>query len=313
MNLILFLLGAIFNLLFIYLLIPLLNRLKLGQHVYELAPESHQKKQGVPTMGGVSFVIITSLLAFIFIGLRESHLLTIFSTILYGLIGFIDDGMKLFKEENKGLSAKEKILLQILASILLAYLIGDRGTRILVPFTKLYINLGFLYYPFVVVFMTLLVNSTNLTDGVDGLLASVSFVAILFFLFVTRDLFMPEQFKLVLIFLGSLLGYVYYNKFPAKIFMGDTGSMAIGGFIGTLMLLTGTPLFIFFIGFIYVAESLSVVLQVWSFQTRGRRIFKMSPIHHHYELLGYSENKIVLGFCAATFVGLLIALLAYRI
>lgn len=113
--------------------------------------------------------------------------------------------------------------------------------------------------------------------------------------------------------MGSLLGYIYYNRFPAKIFMGDTGSMAIGGFIGTLMLLTGTPLFIFFIGFIYVAESLSVILQVWSFQTRGKRIFKMSPIHHHYELLGYSENKIVLVFSAATFVGVLVALLAYRI
>lgn len=313
MNIILFLLGAILNLLFIYFLIPLLSRLKLGQHVYELAPESHQKKQGVPTMGGISFVITTSILSFIFLGLRESHVLVVFATILYGFIGFADDGMKLFKAENKGLSARQKIVFQVLASIFLAFLLGERGTRLLVPFTKLYINLGLFYYPFVVVFMTLLVNSTNLTDGVDGLLASVSFVAILFFLFVTKDLFMPELFRLVLIFLGSLLGYIYYNKYPAKIFMGDTGSMAIGGFIGTMMLLTGTPLFIFFIGFIYVIESLSVVLQVWSFQTKGKRIFKMSPIHHHYELSGYSENKIVLSFSAVTLVGLLLALLAYRI
>ncbi|HZK10510.1 MAG TPA: phospho-N-acetylmuramoyl-pentapeptide-transferase [Clostridia bacterium] len=299
--------------LLIYFLIPLLNRLKLGQHVYELAPDTHQKKQGIPTMGGISFVMVTSLLAFVFIGLKEEHVLVIFSMILFGLIGFLDDSMKLFKEENKGLTAKEKIILQIIASFFMAFLLGDKGTRILVPFTRYYLNLGILYYPFVAVFLTLLVNSTNLTDGVDGLLASVSFVASLFFLFVTKDLFKPELYRLTLIFLGSLLGYIYYNRFPAKIFMGDTGSMAIGGFIGTMMLLSNTPLFIFFIGFIYVIESLSVVLQVWSYQTRGVRIFKMSPIHHHYELSGYNENKIVLSFAIVTFVGLLIGLLAYRI
>ncbi|NLY37300.1 MAG: phospho-N-acetylmuramoyl-pentapeptide-transferase [Tissierellia bacterium] len=313
MNLFLFILSGAINLLLIYFLIPLLNRLKLGQHVYELAPESHQKKQGVPTMGGISFVITTSLLAFVFIGLKEKHLLVVFSMILFGLIGFLDDSMKLFKAENKGLSAKEKLILQILASLFMAFLLGDKGTRVLLPFTGIYINLGILYYPFVAVFMTLLVNSTNLTDGVDGLLATVSFVTCLFFLVVTKDLFMPELFRLTLIFLGSLLGYIYYNRYPAKIFMGDTGSMAIGGFIGTMMLLTSTPLFIFFVGFIYVIESLSVILQVWSFQTKGVRIFKMSPIHHHYELSGYSENKIVLSFAAVTFVGLLLGLLAYRI
>lgn len=313
MNLFLFILSGVINLLLIYFLIPLLNRLKLGQHVYELAPESHQKKQGVPTMGGISFVITTSLLAFIFIGLKEKHLLVIFSMILFGLIGFLDDSMKLFKEENKGLSARQKLILQIAASLFMAFLLGDKGIRILIPFTRIYINLGIFYYPFVAVFLTLLVNSTNLTDGVDGLLASVSFVACFFFLAVTKDLFMPELFRLTLIFLGSLLGYIYYNRYPAKIFMGDTGSMAIGGFIGTMMLLTSTPLFIFFVGFIYVVESLSVVLQVWSFQTKGVRIFKMSPIHHHYELSGFSENKIVLSFAAITFVGLLLGLLAYRI
>lgn len=313
MNLFLFILSGLINLLLIYFLIPLLNRLKLGQHVYELAPESHQKKQGVPTMGGISFVITTSLLAFVFIGLKEKHLLVIFSMILFGLIGFLDDSMKLFKEENKGLSARQKLILQIAASLFMAFLLGDKGIRILVPFTRIYINLGILYYPFVAIFLTLLVNSTNLTDGVDGLLATVSFVACFFFLAVTKDLFMPELFRLTLLFLGSLLGYIYYNRYPAKIFMGDTGSMAIGGFIGSMMLLTSTPLFIFFVGFIYVVESLSVVLQVWSFQTKGVRIFKMSPIHHHYELSGFSENKIVLSFAAITFVGLLLGLLAYRI
>ena len=204
-------------------------------------------------------------------------------------------------------------LSSMIATLFMAFLLGDKGTRVLVPFTAFYINLGIFYYPFVAVFMTLLVNSTNLTDGVDGLLSTVSFVACFFFLAVTKDLFMPELFRLTLIFLGSLLGYIYYNRFPAKIFMGDTGSMAIGGFIGTMMLLTSTPLFVFFIGFIYVVESLSVVLQVWSFQTKGVRIFKMSPIHHHYELSGYSENKIVLSFAAVTLVGLLLGLLAYRI
>lgn len=313
MNIILFLLSGILNVLFIYFLIPLLNNMKLGQHVFELAPESHQKKEGVPTMGGISFIIITSLLSFLTLGLNQQHVLVIFSTILFGLIGFLDDGAKLLKAENKGLSAKQKIILQVIASIIIAYLVGDRGVRVLLPFSKKYTNLGIFYYPFVVLFMTALTNSTNLTDGVDGLLASVSCVALIFLVLVTKDLYMQDLTRISLIFMGSLLGYIYYNRFPAKIFMGDTGSMAIGGFIGTLMLLTGTPLFIFFIGFIYVAESLSVILQVWSFQTRGKRIFKMSPIHHHYELLGYSENKIVLVFSAATFVGVLVALLAYRI
>lgn len=313
MNIILFLLSGIINMLFIYFLIPLLNNMKLGQHVYELAPESHQKKQGVPTMGGISFIIVTSLLSFLTIGFSQQHVLVIFSAILFGLIGFMDDGTKLLKAENKGLNAKQKIVLQVIASIIIAYLVGERGVRVLLPFTKKYINLGVFYYPFVVLFLTALTNSTNLTDGVDGLLATVSFVALFFLALVTRDLYMPELSRLTFILMGSLLGYIYYNKFPAKIFMGDTGSMAIGGFIGTLMLLTGTPLFIFFIGIIYFAETLSVILQVWSYQTRGKRIFKMSPIHHHFELIGYSENKIVLSFAAVTFVGVLLALLAYRI
>lgn len=313
MNIILFLLSGILNVVFIYFLIPLLNNLNLGQHVFELAPESHQKKQGIPTMGGISFIIISSFISFLSMGLNQSHVLVIFAMILFGLIGFADDGAKLLKAENKGLSARQKIVFQILASILIAFLVGDRGVIILIPFTKHYINLGIFYYPFVIIFMTALTNSTNLTDGVDGLLASVTFVALIFLLLVSKDLFMDELFRLTLIFMGSLLGYLHYNVYPAKIFMGDTGSMAIGGFIGTIMLLTGTPLFIFFVGFIYFIESLSVILQVWSFQTRGKRIFKMSPIHHHYELKGFSENKIVISFSAVTFVGLLLALLAYRI
>lgn len=313
MNIVAFLISGLGNMVLIYFLIPLLIKLKFGQNIYELAPESHQKKQGVPTIGGLSFVFTTSVLSFLYLGFHSKHVLVIFAMILFGLIGFIDDALKVFKEENKGLGAREKLVLQVLASLLLAYLLRDQAQRILIPFTGSYINLGFLYYPFVVVFMTALTNSTNLTDGVDGLLASVSFVAVLFFLWVTKDLFQKELFVLSILFLGSLLGYLYYNRFPAKIIMGDTGSMAIGGFIGSLMLISSTPLFIFFIGIIYVVESLSVILQVWSFQTRGVRIFKMSPIHHHFELLGWGENRIVLSFAGITFVGLLLALLAYRI
>lgn len=313
MNIMAFLVSALGNMVFIYFLIPLLVKMKFGQNVYELAPESHQKKQGVPTIGGISFIIMTSLLGFIFLGFDAKHVLVIFSMILFGLIGFIDDALKVFKEENKGLGAKEKLALQILASLVIAYLLRNEAQRILIPFTSTYWNLGFLYYPFVVLFMTALTNSTNLTDGVDGLLTAVSFVVAFFFLWVTKDLFQEELYRLTVIFLGALLGYLYYNRFPAKVIMGDTGSMAIGGFIGSMMLISSTPLFIFFVGIIYIAESLSVILQVWSFQTRGVRIFKMSPIHHHFELSGWSENKIVLSFAGITFVGLLLALLAYRI
>jgi phospho-N-acetylmuramoyl-pentapeptide-transferase len=170
-----------------------------------------------------------------------------------------------------------------------------------------------LYYPFVIVFYLAMTNSTNLTDGIDGLLASVSLLVLVFVLVVSWDLFRTDLFRMTLIFAAALLAYLYYNRYPAKLMMGDTGSMAIGGFIATSLLVTGTALYALIVGIIYVAESLSLILQVWSWKTRRKRIFKMSPIHHHFELSGYSENMIVLLFSGVTLVGVLLGILFFKV
>lgn len=156
-------------------------------------------------------------------------------------------------------------------------------------------------------------NSTNLTDGIDGLLASVSLLVLLFVLVVAKEFYRQDLYRMTLIFAASLLAYLYFNRYPARLMMGDTGSMAIGGFIATALLVTGTPLYALLIGVVYVAESLSLILQVWSWKTRRKRIFKMSPIHHHFELSGYSENMIVLLFSGVTLVGVLLGILFFKV
>ncbi len=310
-SLIVFLVALFLSVIVIRLMIPILYKFKFGQNIFELAPEKHKLKQGIPTMGGLGFISVIVIVSFIFLGTSPTVLKINLTMVLFAIFGFIDDSFKLFLKRNLGLKAKQKLVIQIIISIFVAYIFRDYASNLIVPFFGSTINLGFLYYPFTVLFLVALTNSTNLTDGVDGLLGSVSIVTVSFLTVITLYSKEFDGFNLSLIYIGSLLGYLFYNKYPAKIMMGDTGSMAVGGFIGAFLMSTGTTLFIFFIGIIYILESLSVILQVWSFQTRGKRIFKMSPIHHHFELSGYSENKIVLMFSAVTLLMVVISIGAY--
>ncbi|HHX03851.1 MAG TPA: phospho-N-acetylmuramoyl-pentapeptide-transferase [Tissierellia bacterium] len=312
-DLILFVVTLLLGLLAVYLLIPLLHSLRFGQNVYELAPETHQKKQGIPTMGGIAFIGVSTLVAFVYLGLESEHVFLILGMLLFAIVGFVDDSMKLFFGRNLGLKASHKLVLQILMGALMAFLLRSSASSLLIPLTNRYLNLGILYYPFVIVFYLAMTNSTNLTDGIDGLLASVSLLVLVFVLVVSWDLFRTDLFRMTLIFAAALLAYLYYNRYPAKLMMGDTGSMAIGGFIATSLLVTGTALYALIVGIIYVAESLSLILQVWSWKTRRKRIFKMSPIHHHFELSGYSENMIVLLFSGVTLVGVLLGILFFKV
>ena len=312
-NLIYFGVRFLFMIIGLHFFIPLLKRLNFGQPVYELAPESHQKKQGVPTLGGLSFIILISLLSLLFFGVTDEHLFVLLGMLLFGLIGFMDDLVKISAKQNQGLSEWQKIILQIVVSIVLVSLVRERAQSVIVPFMKSPFDLGVLYYPFGVFFLLALANSANLTDGVDGLHTSVVIIMLAFFGLIVWPNTTSPLFGVVIVSIAALLGFLLYNRFPAKLFMGDTGSMALGGLIAMFFLITKTPLFAPFVAIIYVAESLSVIIQRVYYKRTQKRIFLMAPIHHHFEQMGMSETMIVVMFSVITFVGLVVSLLMYYV
>ena len=295
--------------------IPELHKLKFGQYIREEGPERHQKKSGTPTMGGI-MIIAAAVLTGLFYAPRYPKMLPVLLFMLaFGLIGFIDDYIKVVKKHNEGLKPRQKLLLQIIATAVLAFYIyrnPEIGTGMLIPFTGnletgKFLNLGILFIPalFVVVLGT--DNGVNLTDGLDGLCASVTVVVCVFFAAAAVKMqirIAPAAGCLA----GALLGFLIYNHYPAKVFMGDTGSLALGGFVSSFALLTQMPLFIIIVGIIYLVEALSVILQVSYFKaTHGKRIFRMAPIHHHFELGGWSEWKVVIIFTMITVIASVIA------
>lgn len=278
-------------------LIPLLRRLKVGQSIREDGPKRHFSKSGTPTMGGVAFLISTIFGVLIF-GIREPlTYIALFATVSYGIIGFLDDYIKVVLKRSLGLKAREKLFGQILVGVLVYLAIRAIGhsTEILIPLLG-NIDLGILYLPFILVVLVGASNATNLTDGVDGLLAGTFVFSVLggFYIAITQGQIGLAIFCIAL--LGSLLAFLVYNVNPAKLFMGDTGSLALGGALATIAILTKTEILLILLGAIYVIETLSTIIQVISFKLRGKRVFLMSPIHHHFELLGWSEWKIVLVF-----------------
>lgn len=294
--------------------IPVLYQLKFGQPIYDMAPESHKKKQGIPTMGGVVFILVISIVTILAVGINGDHIFIILGMLLYGILGLIDDLIKVIGKDNQGLKAIHKLIGQFVIALVIGYLVKGRASELIIPFTTYKLPLGFLYYPFVVFFMLAMSNATNLTDGLDGLSSSVSIISLVFFALVSSITVQEDITKLTLIAIAALLGFLWHNKYPAKIFMGDTGSMALGGMFAVIMLLTQTPLFAFFACIIFVIESVSVVLQVAYFKkTNGKRLFKKTPIHHHFEELGYSENKVVILFVTINLIGVLLGYLIYRI
>ncbi len=292
--------------------IPLLTRLKLGQMVRGDGPRSHLIKTGTPTMGGLIIIVPAILVALAF-SKDKDMLLAAVTTALFGMIGFVDDFLKIRNKRSLGLRAYQKIIAQLLVSVFLAFVasgISQVGTSVFIPFTGKFIDLGILYIPFIVFVLISTVNCVNLTDGLDGLAGGTTVVILGFFSVIA----LAAKHIGLLVFtgalIGALLGFLRFNSHPAQVFMGDTGSLALGGAIAVLAVITKLPVFIPIIGAIYVLEGLSVIIQVIYFRyTGGKRLFKMAPLHHHFELSGWAESKIVAVFIIATIILSLIGLL----
>jgi phospho-N-acetylmuramoyl-pentapeptide-transferase len=276
--------------------VPLLRRLKVGQRVRDDGPETHLKKMGVPTMGGLFFAVPALALALAW-SPRDPRVsgLALFA-LVFAMVGFADDYIKVIRRRPLGLRARYKLAVQIPASLALGYWAAHRlglGTAVAIPFGLGSLDLGPLYLPFIVLFAIWFSNAVNITDGVDGLLAGAMVPSMLAYLLVAL---VAEQAGLSLLcatVIGACAGFLLYNRHPAKVIMGDVGSLALGGTLTGLAVLTKTEILLGLIGLLYALEALSVVLQVISFRSTGRRIFRMSPIHHHFELLGWPETKVV--------------------
>ncbi len=297
--------------------IPMLHRMKFGQEVRDDGPQSHLKKQGTPTMGGIIFLIAIAAASLIgFVGRKQADpaaLQLLLLTMGFGIVGFADDYLKIKRHQSDGLSPKQKLVLQLLITLVFAFWTythaaeGQTAGRVYIPFTgrgdaALYLDLPvWAYVPFTVLVVLGTDNGVNFTDGLDGLCASVTSVVAAFFLAVGL-VFSAEGVSLVsAAVIGGLLGYLIFNVYPAKVFMGDTGSLALGGFVAGAAVISGMELYIPIVGLIYLVEVLSVMIQVGYFKaTHGKRFFRMAPIHHHFELLGNSETRIVAAFTIVT-------------
>ncbi len=297
-------------------IIPFLTRLKFGQNVRDDGPQSHLVKSGTPTMGGIMILISLVISSLFFLKGNKDGIAVLFVTIGYGIIGFIDDYIKVVKKRSLGLRAYQKIIGQlIITGVFLYYLYNysNIGTDIYIPFTKgKTLELGILFIPFFFIVMVGTVNSVNLTDGLDGLASGVTVLVVIFFLFnaiaINRGL-LPITGAAV----GALLGFLLFNTHPAKVFMGDTGSLALGGLVASIAIIMKMPLFIIIVGIIYVLEAISVMLQVGYFKlTKGKRLFKMAPLHHHFEQCGWKEVKVVAVFYIVTAIACLIGFLATK-
>ena len=292
--------------------VPYLDFLKknfYGQHIREDGPASHAKKAGTPTMGGIIIVIpalIAAVLALIMDQKANSDAFIILLTLtLLTFIGFRDDILKVLHKQNKGLTAKNKLLLQMLIASIPAIYMTYSGQTTISFFEFYHINFGFLYPIIAVLIIVGSSNAVNLTDGLDGLAAGTSAIAMLAVTIICMFINRPELAIISAAVAGSCLGFLYYNKYPAKIFMGDTGSLALGGILGTLAVVGKFELWLLIIGGVFVAEALSVIIQVISFKTTGKRVFRMSPAHHHFELSGWPETKVVHVFWG---VGIILAI-----
>lgn len=293
-------------------LIPFLRKLKFGQTILEDGPTWHEKKQGTPTMGGIAFILSSVLASLIFVrDLRGGAILL--CGVLFGVIGFIDDYIKVVKKQNKGFSASQKFLAQTVVSLAYALFLylqfGQTETRI--PFTGINLDLGIFYIPFVMLVLLATTNSANLTDGIDGLAASIGSLVALFFalacVFLTGH---TDGSVIAGALAGGLLGFLIYNAYPAKVFMGDTGSLFIGGMIAAVAISAGLELFIIISAFIFLFEALSVIIQVAVYKKTKKRVFKMAPVHHHFEMCGWKETKVVAVFSVITLVLCMICYIA---
>ena len=281
-------------------LIKYLHYLKFGQAIREEGPQSHMHKKGTPTMGGISFIVATVLALIIAMFIDSSnikyYILFIYTTISFSIIGYIDDMLIVVKKKNDGLAPRKKLMLQILFSIIfyvLVKFIYEDINYIYIPGLEYQLNISYLYMIFVVFWQTGFSNAVNLTDGLDGLPTSVTIITTSTFALLAYKENNFPIFVFCLVLVGALIGFLLFNKNPAKIFMGDTGSLALGGILAAISIILHKEIAFIFIGLVYILETLSVIIQVAYFKKTGKRIFKMSPLHHHFELSGYGEVKTV--------------------
>lgn len=310
------LMGFLITVLLSPVFIPFLRRLKFGQSIREEGPKSHQKKTGTPTMGGVMILISITITTLVMTGKFsqpsvETYLL-LFVTLGFGLLGFMDDFIKVVMKRNLGLTSKQKLLGQIIISVIFFFIFNqsELSTEISIPLTDLSFDLGWGYALFIIFWMVGFSNAVNLTDGLDGLVSGTAAIAFGAFAVLAWSQSQYELSIFSVAVVGAVLGFLVFNAHPAKVFMGDTGSLALGGAIATVAILAKLEIILVVIGGIFVIETLSVILQVISFKTTGKRIFRMSPLHHHYELIGWSEWRVVVTFWT---VGLLFAILGIYI
>ena len=308
-----FLISFIISAVIMPALIPLLKRLKFGQTIREIGPSWHKKKNGTPTMGGIAFLTSSVAAALFLDGASAEVRLGALTALAFGLIGFADDFIKVVLKRNLGLTEIQKLFFQTAVTVvflILAYRAGLIDTSLSVPFTSFKIELSWFYFVFAAFLMVGFVNAVNLTDGIDGLAASVTMVVCVFFAYFSA----MKGDKILSVFpsaaAGGLFGFLFYNYNPAKVFMGDTGSLFLGGTVSVLAILSGNELLLLLVGLIYLIEALSVMIQVAYYKKTKKRIFLMTPIHHHFEKLGWNEKKIVTVFTLVTLICCIIAFFA---
>lgn len=296
--------------------IPFLKKLKFGQKILEIGPKWHMDKQGTPTMGGIMFILGSGAAAFI-VGIpymlkgELRHILVFLFAAVFGLIGFIDDWAKIRKKKNQGLTAMQKLLLQLTSAavyLTLLRMLGDLTPTLYIPFFDVTLSVG--WVPYLIIMLLAIVgtvNAVNLTDGVDGLATSVTMPVVLVYSIIGAYMSYAASGIFSAALFGALAAFLIYNFNPAKVFMGDTGSLFLGGAVCGMAFAYDMPLLLLFVGIVYIVEALSVILQVSYFKiTHGKRLFKMSPIHHHFEMSGWSEKKVCAVFMTVAAIGALI-------
>ncbi|OAT88310.1 phospho-N-acetylmuramoyl-pentapeptide-transferase [Candidatus Arthromitus sp. SFB-turkey] len=297
------------------ILIPILHRMKYGQSIREEGPKAHMKKQGTPTIGGLIFIISTFIVTILYSvfyvkTLKNDAVIILLIFLAFGFVGFLDDYLKIRRKKNLGLRAYQKmILLMLITFVIYVFSKDTLGTNLYIPILNVNINLYYLYLPFLFIYFTGVTNAVNLTDGLDGLATTVTII-VLIFLFLISFVFGKVDIGIfAFILIGSLMAFLIFNVNPARVFMGDTGSLALGGAVASISFLLGIEVVLILAGIIYVIEALSVIIQVVVYKFTRKRVFKMAPIHHHFEHLGWSENKIVYVFGAITLIACIISFL----
>ncbi len=299
--------GCVLSGLLGFLLLPVLRALKAGQSIREIGPTWHNYKAGTPMMGGLMFIFAAIICLLVNIPFMQDYsvFFVLALALCFGFVGFLDDYAKLKKKQNEGLTSIQKALLQMAVSALFLYAMyktGAMNCNLYIPFVNITVPVHPILYIFFAMFVMVgCVNAVNLTDGVDGLSSSVTIPVLVFFTAAAIAMGKLDLALLPACLVGGLIAYLFYNWHPAKVFMGDTGSLFLGGIVCALAFALEMPLILILVGFVYICETLSVILQVTYFKlTHGKRLFKMSPIHHHFEMCGWKEEKIVLSFAAVS-------------